>query len=182
MCGSTKAALILLSKPQIKTAFFFHSSYRRLLWKKKELLENRKVKSIRIKPDVKTWQKFSSQHSSFWCMLVFFLHFYSYASLSVIFRIHTEMETCSEKQLLKQDAGWNNMNWLVCWKSGMKKGEKKKPFSEGAKYRGWERVLQKGEKLWKLSLHKANLELIKDRFLYCSPLRLLVDLLRTSVS
>lgn len=128
MCGSTKAALILLSKPQIKTAFFFHSSYRRLLWKKKDLLENRKVKSIRIKPDVKTWQKFSSQHSSFWCMLVFFLHFYSYASLSVIFRIHTEMETCSEKQLLKQDAGWNNMNWLVCWKSGMKKGGKKNPL------------------------------------------------------
>lgn len=181
MCGSTKAALILLSKPQIKTAFFFHSSYRRLLWKKKELLENRKVKSIRIKPDVKTWQKFSSQHSSFWCMLVFFLHFIP-MPVCLLFS-----EYIQKWRRAVRNNYWNKMRAETTWTGWYAgkvvwKREGKKPFSEGAKYRGWERVLQKGEKLWKLSLHKANLELIKDRFLYCSPLRLLVDLLRTSVS
>lgn len=81
---------------------------------------------------------------------------------------------------------WNKIRAETTW-TGWYAGKvvwkkKKENVSKGAKYRGWERVQQKGEKLGKLSLHKTNLELIKDRFLYCSPWRLLVDLLRISVS
>lgn len=120
---------IFFSKPRVKTKFLL------------DFIPTLGVKKWVLRKNI--YQKFSSQHSLFWCMFVFFLCFNSSANLSVILRRHygdMQWETTFETRCgLKQH---ELAGTLEKW-SG------KKTASEGAKYRGWERVQQKRREIVK---------------------------------